>query len=188
MVECKESVCYEGGLALRRCQRGCAGVGGAARAWALPTVRPISTGCFARTCRGRHRRAQGAETSGSTQAPFRAARTSAWLGGGQLGERHRCGCGCRPLAFGVDSRAAVLNSPPRAARLSACRCWAAVLPNSPLFLQRALHGRLGAAADSIRREAQTSDSVRDDALTLQAYMGCRARRQGIHLSKHPWTL
>jgi hypothetical protein len=152
---------------------------------------PISTGCLARTSRGRHRRAWSTETIGPSPVLFRVVRSFSLADPVcLLGKLHRYGNGGRPLASGADPRAAVLNTPPRAARLSACRRWADALSYSPLFFacrvySRCTRGTLALGVETSPRFVGPIQFV-DDARRRQTYTGrrgCVARRQGTHLSK-----
>jgi len=97
---------------------------------ALQAGRPVPGALRARVAAGLTRPSPSRRLvdAGALQS---CAHCSAWLGGCQLGKRHRCCSGSWPLAFGAGFHAAVLNSPPRTARSSARRCRADVPPYSP---------------------------------------------------------
>jgi len=149
-----------------------------ARARAPPAGRPISTECFARASRGRHRRAWSTETTSPPPVLFRAVRSFSLAGWVPARQTSSLRLRRRPLAFGVDVCAAVLNPPPHATWPSARRRLAAVLPNSTLFLQEALAWQTDARPTQF---VDTATPVRLGSLTAalarQAYSGCRGSPQ-----------
>jgi len=144
---------------------------------------------FARTSRGRHRRAQSTETLGPSPVFFRVVRTfspadTVCL----LGKHRRCGCGVglSPLAPTFALQCSIL----RRARLGC------LLADAGLqcchTLRSSCRRHLAWQTDASPTQfVDTATPVRFCSLTAalarQAYSGCRGspqpRRQGIHLPK-----